>query len=166
MMPTVALTATVGMGTQDVSFDRSLGGFRSYGDTSRDQRFGSIAMTGTFQVAENVIVAPNAGVVFSRSETDAYLDQAGRPIGASASNLSLGQVGATFYFPSNGFTPFVGGSLNHHLNKSNTDRTYEVLGAGVIIPVGYVNLVASATTMVSKKFESENTFSLGVTARF
>jgi len=166
MTPEVSLTATVGMANQDVAFDRSLGGFRSFGETDRDQTFGSLALAGMYQIDERVIMAPSAGVVFSRSETDAYLDQAGRPIGSAASNLSLGQVGATFYFPSEGFTPFVGGSLNHHLNKSNTDRTYQVVGGGVIIPVGSVNLVASATTMLSKKFEREHTFSLGVTQRF
>ena len=64
------------------------------------------------------------------------------------------------------FTGHVSQSLNHQLNKSTADRTWEVIGAGVIVPVGPINLLAGATTMLDKKSEHETSYSLGFAARF
>jgi outer membrane autotransporter protein len=165
-MSNTALSATIGQGKADVSFKRSASGFTSDGKTNRDQSFGSLALDGLYKINPNLVIAPTAGVVFSRSETKAYFDKAGRPVAAANSNSTLGQVGATLYFPTDKFTPFVGGSLNHQLNRTKGDRSYEVVGAGVIVPFGPVNVAFGATALVGKSGEKETGFNIGFTRRF
>jgi hypothetical protein len=41
-----------------------------------------------------------------------------------------------------------------------------VLGAGVMVPFGPVNVVFGATTLVSKRFERENSVNIGISRRF
>lgn len=160
--PLLRFTGTVGFSDQDVRFDRTIGALRSVGSTDRNQTFGSIAVDSQVALGPQVVAVPQASVLFSDSDTDAYRDSAGRLIPGSNSNFSIGQVGSTFYLTGGSVLPYFGASLNHQFNREGgADRTYGVLSAGVAAPVApTLSVLAGVQTLVAKRGERETSFGL------
>ena len=162
------VTAAAGGGHSDVLFDRTSGALRSRGKTRRDHRFGSIGVDSQLAVSTNLIAVPSAALEFSSTNTDAYVDQAGRRIAKSDSDLSLGSLGGTFYYVAPGVLPFVQASLDHQFNgKAGVDPTSFTLGAGVVIPFGpAASLVAGVQTLLWKNHEQETRVNVAIRRNF
>lgn len=163
--PALRLTASVGYGAFDVEYGRTAGGLRSFGTTDRTQLVGSISAESQFALGENWVLTPGVGVSASSSETDAYQDNANRPVAGNDVDMTVLSGGASLFYTGGAWLPFVSASVNHQTDGApGVDTDYGLIGAGVAIPVSDMFSVAfTGQVLVGKSNESQSTF--GVTLR-
>ncbi len=161
--PQLNFTASAGLGKDDVYFRRTAGTLVSSGDTERDTVFGLLSVDGQVAMTESILMVPSLGVSYVKSETDAYTDSNGFPIGGVESDTTLATLGATWYLTGGGVLPFVSLAATRQLNDDipGLDRTYGTVGAGLVMTIADgVNLVGSVQHLIGKEFEEGTTFSL------
>ncbi|WP_333586026.1 autotransporter outer membrane beta-barrel domain-containing protein, partial [Phenylobacterium sp.] len=166
--PALRVTAAAGYGDYDVSHDRALGGVRSIGKTGRTQTHGSISVESPQALGDSWVVIPSVALAVSSSETDAYQDQANRPVAGNATDMTLISGGASLFYTGGAWLPFVSASFNHQTNApAGTDPDYGLLGAGLAIPVGErLSLAITGQALVGKSREGQTTFGLTLRRAF
>ena len=163
--PILRLTASVGYGAFDVEYGRNAGALRSFGTTERTQVFGSVAVESQQALGDSWVVIPSLGLASSSSETDAYQDNANRPIAGNKVDMTVVSGGASLFYTGAAWLPYVSASFNHQTDDApGVDRDYGLIGAGVAIPVAdRFSIAFTAQALVGKSNETQSTF--GVTLR-
>ncbi|MDO8901336.1 MAG: autotransporter outer membrane beta-barrel domain-containing protein [Phenylobacterium sp.] len=163
--PALRLTASVGYGAFDVEYGRTIAGLRSFGATERTQFVGSLSAESQFALGDSWVLTPGLGVSASSSETDAYRDNANRPVAGNKVDMTVISGGASLFYTGGAWLPYVSASFNHQTDGApGVDTDYGLIGAGVAIPVSELfSLAFTAQTLVGKSNESQSTF--GVTLR-
>lgn len=163
--PALRLTASGGYGAFEVEYGRVAGGLRSFGATDRTQWVGSISAESQFALGEAWVVTPGVGISTSSSETDAYQDNANRPVAGNSVDMTVLSGGATLFYTGGAWLPYVSASFNHQTEGApGVDSDYGLIGAGVAVPVSDLfSLAFTADVLVGKSNESQSTF--GVTLR-
>lgn len=163
--PAFRVTATVGYGQHDVSYRRQSGGALSFGDTNRDQVFGSISFQTQLALSDRLVAVPSLGVSTSSSKTDAYTDNAGRKIGKVDSDLSTATLGGALFYRGDGILPYISASLSEDLDDTpGVDGSYGTIGAGVALPLSdNLSVAFTAQRLLAKEHEEETT--IGATLR-
>lgn len=161
----VQLTGLVGYGRHDVQHDRSFAGLRSFGETERDQVYGALNVSSQWALGDRWVVVPSLGISASRSETDAYRDNAGRAIPGVETDLTTASAGAAAYWRGDQVLPFVAVSFNEELDgPGGQDSSYAAVGAGVEAAIAErLSLALTIQTLVGKAREQET--SVGLTLR-
>ncbi len=163
--PALRLTASVGYGAFEVEYGRTAGALRSFGTTDRTQLVGSISAESQFALGDNWVVTPGVGVSVSSSETEAYQDNANRPVAGNDVDMTVLSGGASLFYTGAAWLPYVSASVNHETDGApGVDTDYGLIGAGVAIPVSdQFSLAFTGQVLVGKSNESQSTF--GVTLR-
>ena len=163
--PVLRITATVGYGAYDVEYGRTAGALRTFGETDRTQTFGSFSVETQQNLGDNWVLIPGVSVAASRSETDAYQDNANRPIAGSEVEMTLFSGGASLFYVGGAWLPYVAASFNHQSDDTlGVDGEYGVIGAGVAIPLSdRLSLAVSGQTLIGKENEGQSV--LGFTLR-
>lgn len=167
LTPGVRLTGVFGAGGHDVSFSRTLGGLSSFGETERDSVFAVLGVEAQANLTNALVLVPSASVAWSKTETDAYTDSNGFPIGGVESDSTIGSVGGTAFFTGGSVTPFLNLSFNQHLeDQIGIDESWGTVGAGFVARLGRAAIVASVDTTVSKSDGEETSFHLTLRGGF
>ncbi len=158
--PAFQITGTVGYSNDKVEYGRTAGPLRSYGETDRNQLFGSVTIGTTVDLGANWVLTPSLGVIESTSDTDAYRDNAGRPIAGNSTDLTIAQAGAALFYTGSAWLPYVSASFNSQTNgPAGVDQEYGYLGAGFAAPLSDdLALAFNVQTLVGKKNEGETSF--------
>jgi hypothetical protein len=166
--PQFRLTASVGKGKQDVKFDRTSAGLRSFGKADRDQLFGSVAVDSQLALGGGLVAVPAASLLFSNSETESYVDTSGRFFEGFDTDLMLGSAGGAIYYTGGPVMPFLQLAVNHQFNRqAGVDRTYGQVGGGVVAPIRRgTSLLVGAQTLVWKRGERETRVALTLRQSF
>jgi len=164
----VQIIGTLGASRQDVELSRQFGILSSKGKTERDQVFGSLGVEGLVDLADNWVLRPSASVFVSRSQTDGYVDNAGRAIGKTKADMSLLNVGGVLIYTGETIAPYVSASWNRDLeNNLGSDRDFGRLGAGVAFQLTpAVSVDIGASTVVGKSHEKEAQVGATLVGRF
>ena len=163
--PAFRVTGAIGYGRHDVDYRRQGAGVLSFGDTSRDQVFGSVSVESQFALTERLVAIPSLGVSVSSSTTDAYTDNAGRRIGEIDSDLSTAVLGGALFYRGDSFLPYISASLNEDLDdQPGVDGSYGVIGAGFAAPLSdNLSIAFMVQRLLAKDNEEETT--VGATLR-
>ena len=158
--PAFQITGTIGYSNDNVEYGRTAGPLRSYGETDRNQLFGSVTIGTTVDLGANWVLTPSLGVIESTSDTDAYLDNAGRPIAGNSTDLTIAQAGTALFYTGSAWLPYVSASFNSQTNgPAGVDKEYGYLGAGFAAPLSDdLALAFNVQTLVGKKNEGETSF--------
>lgn len=158
--PAFQITGTIGYSNDNVEYGRIAGPLRSFGETDRNQLFGSVTIGTTVDLGANWVLTPSLGVIESTSDTDAYRDNAGRPIAGASTDLTIGQAGAALFYTGSTWLPYVSASFNSQTNgPAGADKEYGYLGAGFAAPLSDdLALAFNVQTLVGKKHEGETSF--------
>ncbi|WP_309646215.1 autotransporter outer membrane beta-barrel domain-containing protein [Phenylobacterium sp.] len=163
--PLFRVTGTVGVGNHDVEFGRRAGALRSYGETDREQVFGSIGFQSQLDVGSGWVVVPSLGLLATTSDTDGYVDSGGLPIGSVSSDMTIVQAGGALFYTASAWLPYVSASFNSQTDDTpGVDGDYALLGGGFSAPLSDdLTLGVNVQTLVGKKNERETSF--GATLR-
>lgn len=158
--PALQLTGTVGYSNDNVEYGRTAGALRTFGETDRNQLFGSASIGTTLDLGAAWVLTPSLGVIVSTSDTDAYLDNAGRPIAGASTDLTIAQAGTALIYTGSAWLPYVSASFNSQTDgPAGVDKAYGYLGAGFAAPLADdLALAVNIQTLVGKKNEGETSF--------
>ena len=158
--PAFQITGTVGYSNDEVEYGRTAGLLRSFGETDRNQLFGSVSIGTTVDLGADWVLTPSLGVIASTSDTDAYRDNAGRPIAGNSTDLTIAQAGTALIFTGSNWLPYVSASFNSQTDgPAGVDKEYGYVGAGFAAPLSDdLALAFNIQTLVGKKNEGETSF--------
>lgn len=158
--PAFQITGTVGYSNDEVEYGRTAGALRTFGETDRNQLFGSVSIGTTVDLGADWVLTPSLGVIASTSDSDAYLDNAGRPIAGNSTDLTIAQAGTALVYTGSNWLPYVSASFNSQTDgPAGVDKEYGYLGAGFAAPLSDdLALAFNIQTLVGKKNEGETSF--------
>ncbi|MDP2011926.1 MAG: autotransporter outer membrane beta-barrel domain-containing protein [Phenylobacterium sp.] len=158
--PAFQITGTVGYSNDEVEYGRTAGALRTFGETDRNQLFGSVSIGTTVDLGADWVLTPSLGGIASTSDTDAYLDNAGRPITGASVDLTIAQAGTALIYTGSNWLPYVSASFNSQTDgPAGVDKEYGYIGAGFAAPLSDdLALAFNIQTLVGKKNEGETSF--------
>lgn len=158
--PAFQITGLIGYSNDKVEYGRTAGPLRSYGETDRNQLFGSVTVGTTLELGSDWVLTPSLGVIESTSDTDAYRDNAGRAIAGNSTDLTIAQAGAALFYTASSWLPYVSASFNSQTHgPAGVDQEYGYVGAGFAAPLSEdLALAFNVQALVGKKNEGETSF--------
>lgn len=156
VMPGVIFTGAAGASGSGLDFSRTVGALTSTGSTDRTSSFALLGVESQFSLGARLLVTPSLTFAYSGSKTDAYTDSNNLPIGGVETDTTLGSLGASFYYTGGMVTPYLALNYNQQLDgPAGVDKSYGVVGAGVIVQAGGgVAVIAGASGLVDKSGET------------